>query len=39
MLNDKWNCDLDKVKIHEEAFSSPILGKKILRVPKRESNP
>ncbi len=29
----KWNDNLDKVKMNEEAFSSRILGKKILRVP------
>ena len=31
--DDKWNCDLDKVKIRGEVVSSQILGKKISRVP------
>ena len=32
-INDKWNCDLDKVKIRGEVVSSQILGKRIFRVP------
>ena len=32
-LDDKWDCDLDKVKIRGEVVSSLMLGKRIFRVP------
>jgi len=39
IIHDKWNYDLDKVKMNVEMLPSQILGKRFSRVPQRESNP